>query len=198
MMLSGPGAGRPPATATACRRMRRWVAAVVAAAMMAGCPAPPSQPPPATSPRPTTTTSAPSSAPGGAATALEAYRRMWTAYLEAIRIPDPAYPDLARYSQGNALNLWVRGLATVQQQGLVGRGEVTLNPSVRAANPNASPPTVEIEDCVDTSRTRLVRKDGSPYQDTPGGRRSARATVARVGERVWKVTEFAIFGVGTC
>ena len=171
-------------------------ATLLLACRPAGQPSPPRS---ATTPSAAVAASSPPAAPRvGAPTPVDAYRGMWQAYIEAIRIPDPNYPDLARYSQADALNLLVRGLTTVQQQGLVGQGDVTLNPSVTAANPNTSPPTVELKDCVDTSKTRLVKKDGSPYQDTPGGKRSAKATVARISDGVWKVTEFAIFGVGTC
>jgi len=129
---------------------------------------------------------------------LDAYRGMWKAYVEAIRIPDPAYPDLARYTQGDALKVFVNGLTSVQRDGLVGKGDVTLHPSVTGVNPNASPPTVEIKDCVDTSQSHLVKKDGSPYQDTPGGRRSATATVAHLADGTWKVASFALLAVGTC
>jgi hypothetical protein len=181
------------------RTSARWLpVGLVAALVLAGCDRGQQQPAPTASATSAAASATPSTPTEGAPTAVDAYRGMWKAYVEAIRVPDPSYPDLARYSQGNALNVWVKGLTTVQKQGLVGQGDVTLSPSVTAANPNTNPPTVEIEDCVDTSQTRLVKKDGSPYQDTRGGKRSAKATVARVSEGAWKVTEFALFGVGTC
>ena len=135
---------------------------------------------------------------GGAGTALEAYRGMWRAYVEAIRIPDPGYPDLARYSQDDARAVFVRGLTSVQRDGLVGQGDVTLHPKVTTIRPDASPPTADIEDCVDTSRSHLVRQDGSPYQDTPGGNRAATARVTRQPDGTWKVSLFALRAVGTC
>ena len=123
---------------------------------------------------------------------------MWKAYVDASRIPDPQFPDLARYAQGDALTVFVNGLTSMRREGLISRGDVVLHPKVTALRPNASPPTAEIEDCADTSKTQLVKKDGSAYQDTPGGRQSAKATVSQVGEGVWKVTSFALLGVGTC
>src|SRR6266508_247940 len=174
----------------------------LAAALLAACdrdkPAP--EPGALATPAPslTTSTSPSTNLSRGAATALDAYRGMWKAYVEAIRIPDPAYPDLARYTQGDALKVFVNGLTSVQRDGLVGKGDVTLHPSVTGVHPNASPPTVEIKDCVDTSQSHLVKKDGSPYQDTPGGRRSATATVAHLADGTWKVASFALLAVGTC
>src|SRR5262249_33341362 len=97
--------------------------AVVLAACGPGSREPAPSSPPATS----ATSSAPSSASptAGAPTALDAYRGMWKAYVDAIHIPDPNYPDLARYAQGDALAVFVKGLTSVQRDGLVGQGDVT-------------------------------------------------------------------------
>ncbi len=149
----------------------------------------PSAAPPATSPAPSFS---------GAATAVDAYRGMWKAYVDASRIPDPSYPELAKYAQGDALKVFVNGLTSMQRDGLVGKGDVKLNPAVVAAKPNATPPTVDIQDCADTSETQLVKKDGSPYQDTPGGKRKAVATAARMDDGSWKIISFALLAVGTC
>ena len=176
--------------------------AAVGVACLAGAACGPGKPAsPAATPSATAFPSSPSATPApgaGAATALDAYRSMWKAYAEAIRIPDPAYPDLARYAQGDALAVFVNGLTSVQKNGLVGQGDVTINPSVKGANPNASPPTVAIEDCVDTSKSHLVKKDGSAYQDTPGGHTKATATVSRLADGSWRVSSFALFTAGTC
>ena len=123
---------------------------------------------------------------------------MWNAYVAATRVPDPSSPDLARYAQGDALNVFVSGLTSMQKNGLIGQGDVALNPAVKGADPNSTPPTVSIEDCVDTTKSHLVKKDGSAYQDTPGGRRSAKATVAKLTNGTWRVTSFALFAVGSC
>jgi hypothetical protein len=133
----------------------------------------------------------------GGATALDAYRAMWKAYVDASRIPDPQFPDLTRYAQGDALSVFVNGLTSMQRDGLMSRGDVVLHPKVTTVRPNASPPTVDIEDCADTSKTQLVKKDGSAYQDTPGGRQSTKVTVTQV-DGAWRVTSFALWGVGTC
>ena len=141
----------------------------------------------------------PSPAAGaGAATALDAYRQMWKAYIAAIKIPDPAFPDLAKYMQGDALKVFTDGLTRVKDQGLVGTGEVTINPSVVASMPNATPPTADIADCADTSNSRLVKKDGSSYQDTPGGKRKVTAKAAQQPDGSWKVSAFAVHDVGSC
>lgn len=168
---------------------------------LAGCGPDSPTPAPTTAPATSAATSTPSASPtavAGAATPLDAYRGMWKAYIEAIRIPDPSYPGLARYTQGDALAVFVRGLTSVQRDGLVGQGDVTLHPKVTTIRPDASPPTADIEDCVDTSKSHLVKKDGSPYQDTPGGNRAATARVTQLPDGTWKVSLFALRAVGTC
>lgn len=173
-------------------------ATAVLAACGPGSPAPAPSTAPATAATSPASSSAPPTAGKGAATALDAYRGMWKTYVDASRIPDPQYADLAQYTHGDALKVFVDGLTSMQRDGLVGQGDVTLHPKVTTVRPNASPPNVDVEDCVDTSKTRLVKKDGSTYEDTPGGRQSAKATVSRLGDTTWKVTSFALQSAGTC
>jgi hypothetical protein len=130
--------------------------------------------------------------------ALDAYRGMWSAYVEAIGIPDPEHPLLARFAAGDALRVLVDGLESVQRDGLAGRGEVALDPAVTELSPAETPTSASIVDCVDTSGGELYRVDGEPFEDTPGGRRRAEATVRDVGDGEWKVVGFALYEVGSC
>jgi len=181
------------------RRIRIALLVGATAVALSGCGPDRPSPTPSTTPATSATSAAPSPSPtAGSATPLDAYRGMWKAYIDAIRIPDPNYPDLARYTQDDALAVFVRGLTSVQRDGLVGQGDVTLHPKVTTIRPDASPPTADIEDCVDTSKSHLVKKDGSPYQDTPGGNRAATARVTRLADGTWKVTLFALRAVGSC
>ena len=130
--------------------------------------------------------------------ALEAYRGMWDAYVEAISIPDPELPALARFAADDALTVLVDGLEQVERDGLAGRGDVVLDPEVIELSPPDTPTTAEITDCVDTSDTEVYRRDGEPYHDTPGGLRRAEATVREVDSNTWKVVGFALYEVGSC
>lgn len=130
--------------------------------------------------------------------ALEAYRGMWDAYVEAISIPDPELPALMRFAADDAFTVLVDGLEQVERDGLAGRGDVVLDPQVNELSPPDAPTTAEITDCVDTSDTELYRRDGEPYHDTPGGLRRAEATVREVDSSTWKVVGFALYEVGSC
>jgi hypothetical protein len=174
------------------------VVSVVAIMALAACGPSTPAPTPTGDPSATSGASTSPSTDGGATTALDAYRGMWKAYIEALRIPDPAYPDLFRYAQGNALEVFVNGLTSAKNQGLVGEGDVVLNPHEVEVQPVSTPGSVGIEDCVDTSQSHLVKRDGSPYEDTPGGKRFARATAVQVEDGTWKVSEFGLFAVGSC
>jgi hypothetical protein len=123
---------------------------------------------------------------------------MWQAYDTALSIPDPKHPDLARYADGEALDLLTTGIQETKDEGLIGAGEAKLNPEVTSAAPVDAPTTVEISDCLDSTGTKLVRASpGPPYSDSPGGLRRTTATV-QWQPGGWKVTRFAVQEVGTC
>lgn len=187
-------------------RGRKWLAVPVGAVALllavAGCtsedgnkPSDPAEGAPSLQ-APTPATSDPVSEAEHAA--LEAYRGMWDAYVEAISIPDPELAELARFAAADALTVLVDGLEQVERDGLAGRGDVVLDPEVAELSPPDAPTAAEIVDCVDTSGSELYRVDGRPYEDTPGGLRLAEATARSLGGGEWKVIGFALYGVGSC
>jgi hypothetical protein len=184
------------------RRRGLLVAGVATVMLLAACGSNGPGPTPSTEPTSSTTATQTPTPPdgdsGGAATGLDAYRGMWQAYQEAIAIPDPDYPELARYAQGDALRVLVSGITSVRDQGLVGVGEAVFNPRVVGELLALTPPQVKIDDCMDTSQTHLVKQDGSPYDDPPGGRRSVEATAVQLDDGTWKVADFVLRAVGTC
>lgn len=131
--------------------------------------------------------------------ALNAYRSMWKAYQEALAIPDPSYPDLARYATGAALDILTKGLRSVKDQGLKGTGVITVSPKITAVSPADAPTDIEITDCLNDADSHIVRASpGSPYNDTPGGRHMTTAAIKRQGDGTWKVADFGVRGVGSC
>ncbi len=149
------------------------------------------------SPSPSPSPTDPSAAAVQAAVA--AYRGMWQAYNSAIEVPDPDSLDLARYATGRALSTLVSALKSVKAQGLKGTGQLVLSPQVVKITPVDAPASVDIQDCQDDGATHVVRASpGSPYHDTPGGRRQCLATVERQTDGSWKVIQFSLRGVGTC
>lgn len=131
--------------------------------------------------------------------ALAAYRGMQQAYIAAGRTTDPQYGELARYADGDALSVLTAGLDSNKKQGLIIKGDVVLNPQVTELSPPSAPETAKIRDCLDTSGATRVKasSEGSPFVDTPGGRRVVTATAKRTGD-VWKVISFVPMAVGTC
>jgi hypothetical protein len=82
---------------------------------------------------------------------LDAYRGMWQAYQQALLVPDPSSPDLARYATGTALSTLKQGLQSLKDQGLKGIGTTTLSPRITAVSPAKAPTDIEISDCLDSS-----------------------------------------------
>jgi hypothetical protein len=131
--------------------------------------------------------------------ALDAYRNMWKAYQDALAIPDPTYPDLAKHATGKALTTLTKGLQSVKNQGLKGTGRIVASPKITSFSPADAPTDIEISDCLDTSRSHIVRVSTGPaYSDPPGGHRRTLATVRRQADGGWKVDSFAVQAVGTC
>jgi hypothetical protein len=129
--------------------------------------------------------------------AIAAYRGLWNAYVANLSHPNPNDPALRQYASGDALKVFVSGLTSVKNQGLAGKGTLVLNPKQNDIELQDSSPLVGIGDCMDTAATHLYKIDGSSYHDTPGGHRRVAAQV-RLIAGVWKVTEIAVYGVGSC
>jgi hypothetical protein len=183
---------------------------ITAAAVVSGCSSGRTSPAPAPSPTvslpSSSSTTSPSTRPSPAdpraaavAEAVAAYRGMWRAYNEAVKVPDPRSPALARHATGGALRTLVSGLTSVKDKGLRGTGNLSLSPKVTELSPADTPTRIRVTDCFNDGRTRLVRASPGPtYKDTPGGRRLCLATAQRQADGSWKVTEFGLQGVGTC
>lgn len=183
----------------------RWLVPLVVLATAVGlgsCRSTDPQPRPSTtvavaprtpSPTPTDQTAAATHA------AAEAYAGMWQAYARAGRTTEPQYAELARYADGDALAALRAGLDGNRRQGLVTKGDLVPHPSVTALTPTNKPDTASIRDCLDTSRATRVKASpgGSPFSDTPGGRRLVTATVKNL-DGIWKVVSFVPLDVGTC
>lgn len=131
--------------------------------------------------------------------ALEAYEQMWAAYDRAGRAPaaDPDDAALAVHADGRALRLLTAGLRSLREQGLVIDGRVELNPVVVELSTPGEPTLARIEDCGDSSGWLTVDARTGQVSDEPRGRQLVIATVAVVDGQ-WKVTDFAVRGVGSC
>ena len=182
--------------------LRRLAPLLLVLVVLSSCRSDPTPQPPATaSPGVTVgvSPSAPASPVDPATAALAAYRAMWKAFISAADVADPGLPSLAQYADQRALQTLRDGVQDMKDKGLINTGDVKLlSPKVTALATSVKPIRVEISDCVDTSATRLVKRDGSAYNDTPGGRRAMQATVVQQSDGGWKVTEFGLREVGSC
>ena len=193
----------PPISAQQGCRFALSVLAVLAGAALTGCDRGTDTPAPSGSAR-----SVPRATPPAVAKAVDpatagrqaiaAYRGMWRVYEAAVAIPEPDTAALSRFTSGPALSRLSEGLQAATIKGLKGTGTVRLSPAISSAAPAAAPTEVEITDCMDTSRWRLVRASGDPYTDSPGGHRLVVATVKQTSPGGWKVDQLTINQVGTC
>lgn len=131
--------------------------------------------------------------------ATAAYLGMWQAMASAATTSDWRSPDLSKYATGDALQVITKSLYTDSRNGLVTKGAPKNSPSVSSVAPEARPTTVLIADCGDSTDWLKYRADnGQLADDTPGGRRAITAEVSKQSDGTWKVTRFAVQGVGSC
>ncbi|GIJ62411.1 hypothetical protein [Virgisporangium aurantiacum] len=173
-------------------------AVIVGLVVLSGCGSPRQSQPPASPPvsLAPAVSSTPDPNASAADSALAAYASMWKAYIDAGRTTDPQDDEIvARYADGDALKALRAGLEGSRRDGLVFKGAVTTNPKVAKQTLEA----VDVLDCLDTTASTRVKATpgGTPFTDTPGGRRQVTATVKNVGG-TWKVISFVPYEVGTC
>ncbi|GAB4054824.1 hypothetical protein [Catellatospora paridis] len=180
-------------------RLRFLAVPVLAAAALAACSPrdkPPSAPPQASGSPPAVASPATDRA-SAQRDAVVAYVGMWRAYETAAAAGDTSGTQAARYATGDALDLINRAVQKIVKDGLRAQGTSVLAPRATEVRGVDVPAEVRVDDCMDTSGTRLVKVDGSKYTDSPGGRRKMVATV-RLVDGGWKVVSFGLGQVGTC
>ncbi|WP_199827669.1 hypothetical protein [Streptomyces specialis] len=134
-----------------------------------------------------------------AAAAVEAYLGMWRDMAEAAVTSDWQSPSLARHATGDALSAISRGMYADRLNGLVTLGEPVNDPQVTSVDPPKDPTTVLISDCGDSSNwLKYVDETGELADEEPGGRQAITAEVQEQPDGAWRVTRFAVEGVGSC
>jgi hypothetical protein len=128
---------------------------------------------------------------------LDSYLGLQRAFVSASRTADPQYPGLSRYASGAALQLLTNGLTSMRKEGLRSKGETYFHPKLQELAPARTPTKARVIDCMDTRQATAYKADGSPYTDTPGGRRLAVADLELTGG-TWKVTGLGVHEVGSC
>jgi hypothetical protein len=132
-----------------------------------------------------------------AAAVVSAYRAMWADLVTAARTSDYQSPLLSQHASGNALTIFVQGLARDQLAGIVTKGQPVLDPRVTSLTPSVDPTHATVADCFDDTHWVEYKVTGGLAKNAPGGRRATTADlVMKVG--VWKVTQITIGQTGTC
>lgn len=151
---------------------------------------------PGAAPTPGPSTSAVSTTGGTASPSggpLAAYLAMWADLVSAARTSDFQSTSLGQHATGQALTLFVQGLARDQLHGIVTRGEPTLHPVITSSSPNRA----KVVDCFDDTHWLEYTTSGRLAKNTPGGRRATTAQLVRTSG-TWKVTQLTVGKTGTC
>ncbi|WP_329072666.1 hypothetical protein [Amycolatopsis sp. NBC_01480] len=159
-----------------------------------------------TNPPPSTTAAspAPSSTPTSPAEtakqhAIAAYLGMWQDVAAVAKTSDWQSERLAHNATADALSVLSRAMYADHLNGLVTTGQPINNPEATSAEPASKPTTVLISDCGDSTNWLKHRADNGQLADNEaGGRRHMEAEVKLAVDGSWKVTRFAVQGIGTC
>lgn len=130
--------------------------------------------------------------------AIAAYLRMWHDMAVAGTTSNWQDPRLGQYATGDALQVITKSLYTDHLNGVVTKGSPKNSPQVSSMHPPSDPATVTIKDCGDDSGWLKYKTDGQLLNDVPGGHRSITAQAKKQPDGSWKVTDFAVEGVGSC
>jgi hypothetical protein len=154
------------------------------------------RPAPSATRMPTATSTSPAALAGQQA--VEAYLEMWHDMVVAGTTSNWQDPQLGQYATGDALQVITKSLYTDHLNGVVTKGSPTNSPRVSSIDSPIDPTTVTIKDCGDDSGWLKYKTDGQLFNDVPGGHRSITAQVKKQPDGSWRVTDFAVEGVGSC
>lgn len=119
------------------------------------------------------------------AAVLLAYRAASNAFEQALAEANPGDPELPATMTEPQLTSVKANLLADQQQGIVGRGTVTLHPKLVSV----SPTTATVVDCVYSTNELVYKATGKPVPPaTPPENDGVRATLVLSGG-VWKVSK---------
>jgi hypothetical protein len=169
----------------------RGIVGFLSLAALAGCGTPGGSSPTS---KPSTTSS-PSAVE---AAVLQAYRAESTAFVAAVKIPDPSYPGLAQSATDPLLMQVRQSLVYDKDQAIVGRGNVALqHPHVVTLSGS----TAVVQDCVYSTLVLVYASSGQPVPGQPGGSKpeydGVRSTVALAPDGSWKVSDQSVTA-GSC
>ncbi|WBB77199.1 hypothetical protein O7602_27980 [Micromonospora sp. WMMD1128] len=120
--------------------------------------------------------------------ALAAYSGYLAASRAASARSDPGHPALARFLADPLLTQVRLAIRDAKEHGAMRTGKLVSDPTVVSVDLTAPLPTVEIQDCLDSTGYRLVyAKDRKTVPGTRGGRYLATATAARYPDGRWLV-----------
>jgi len=125
--------------------------------------------------------------------ALAAYNGYLGATRDASVDPDPTHPALRKYLADPLLTRVRDTVRDLETHGVVRTGKMVSDPRVSALDLTANPPTVSIQDCIDSSGYKMVyAKSKKPVPGAAGGRYVATATATLYPDGRWLISDGAV------
>jgi hypothetical protein len=133
------------------------------------------------------------SAQAAKAEAAEAALAAYTGYLDAMRKAEdagnPQHPELKKYLADPLLTRVRLAIRDAKENGAMRTGSLGSDPTVTLVTLDSVPAAVEIQDCIDSSKYKLVyRETRKQVPGTGAGRYLATATANRYPDGRWLVS----------
>ncbi|MEH1098544.1 hypothetical protein [Micromonospora sp. CPCC 205561] len=178
------------------RRFRRWATCLLAIAAVGSTTACGAEPAAntrsASAGAAPTPTHRPADEQAAKKAALSAYAGYLAASRTASRRSDPHHPELSRFLADPLLTRVRLSIREAKEHGAMRTGTLLSDPTVTSVSLDSSPPTVEIQDCLDATDYRLVyAKDKRIVPGTGGTRHLATATATRYPDGRWLISSGA-------
>ncbi|WBB78099.1 hypothetical protein O7606_17825 [Micromonospora sp. WMMD882] len=163
--------------------------ALVVIVLGAACAADPERSGRATTERPTAD---PQSRKADEAAAEKAALAAYAGYLAVSRVAsersDPHHPDLAKYLADPLLTRVRLTIREAKEHGAMRTGTLVSDPTVTSVSLDTVPVTVDIQDCLDATKYRLVyAKTRKVVPGSGAGRHLATATATRYPDGRWLI-----------
>ncbi|WP_138967871.1 hypothetical protein [Streptomyces sp. YIM 121038] len=131
---------------------------------------------------------------------LQVYARMWQEQAEAYAQTDIKGTQLKRYATKEALGRTMGDLLAMKREGTATKGAPSHTTRVLSLSPARKVPRARLEDCLDISSWKTVKKksgEPQPYPSNQPLRYKTTIDAEKWGKR-WMITKITTHGNRTC
>lgn len=131
---------------------------------------------------------------------LKAYNAFWSEQVKAYAKANIKGTDLKKYATKDALGQAMGDVLVMQKAGTATEGAPTHDAKVTSLTAAGSPPKASLQDCLDISHWKTIKKKTGKVQPFPSAQPLRYVTTAKAEKwgKQWMITELTPDGKHTC